>query len=248
WQVGPDGWPMLLVPVSRGPGGQPMTFVLSAGTGRLLHTLPEVINPKVADFNGDGIPDLYYTVSPQGSPRLLVLQGMSPEPWKQLGQWRPGQAFDGDGYTDLLHRSDNWQNPTWTARSGRDGQVLWATQVKRPVGGSQEHHDLFPPLPHGDLDGDGIADMIRLEDHTSSGTGLNPAVAAYSGRDGRQLWNTTPVGMTTASGSSSGVWGSYRYPFLDWCDLDGDGRAEICVVHAGALSGLQLSILSGQDG
>src|SRR5205814_2876235 len=42
WQVGADGWPQLLVPLANGPGGQHMTFVLSAGTGQLVHILPEV--------------------------------------------------------------------------------------------------------------------------------------------------------------------------------------------------------------
>ena len=83
WQTGPDGWPLLLVPIRYGPGGQPTTFVLSAGTGRLVHVLRDVVQPEVADFNGDGIPDLCYTVAPQGAPRLMVLQGTPPEPWRQ---------------------------------------------------------------------------------------------------------------------------------------------------------------------
>jgi serine/threonine protein kinase len=51
WQTGAGGWPQLVVPIAIGPGGQPMTFILSAATGRLAHVLPDVADPQVADLN-----------------------------------------------------------------------------------------------------------------------------------------------------------------------------------------------------
>jgi outer membrane protein assembly factor BamB len=68
WRAGVDGRPQLLVPILRGPGGQSVTFVLTASTGRLAHVLTDAANPRVADFDGDAMPDLAYTVAGRAPP------------------------------------------------------------------------------------------------------------------------------------------------------------------------------------
>jgi len=148
WHPGPDGWPMLITSIRQ--GGQPITYVLSGGTGKLLHTLPEVSDSIVADFNGDGILDLAYTISPQGAARCLVIPGKSPEPFRALDRWQAMQDFDGDGVVDFL--SLQMPPPTLLARSGRGDRNLWQANVRIWMS-----HDikLSPPLPHGDLNGDG---------------------------------------------------------------------------------------------
>ena len=43
WQPAENGWPLLVVPVNRAPGGQPATYILDSATGRLRQTLLGVI-------------------------------------------------------------------------------------------------------------------------------------------------------------------------------------------------------------
>jgi len=248
WQPGPDGWPLLVVPMANARGGQHMTYILSASTGRLVHVLPDVHDPKVADFDGDGILDLFYTVSPQGAARMLVIRGTPPEPWKRLGTWRPIQDVDGDGLSDFLKEYES------TANSGRDGHVLWR---QRDSLGSEP---LAPPLPHGDLDGDGAPDVIALVHSYGKGGGRGRSsfttVSAYSGKDGQRIWQADDFKMGSVSGGTSSAFGWYhKYPMLDWTDLDCDGRAEIVVAHRrridrdrGNKSRDWLSVFSGREG
>jgi outer membrane protein assembly factor BamB len=235
-QVGPDGWPQLLVPVMNGPGGQHVTYILSAGTGRLVHTLPEVFDPKVADFNGDGIPDLFYTVAPQGAPRYLAIRGTVPEPWRELGSWQPIGDLDGDGTSDLVR----WdQGAERSARSGADHRLLWQTQAGQQVGNTL----IAPPLPLGDLDADGIPDLLGIERETSG----RAYVSAISGKDGRRLWTASGMEIVGSGGGMGRGW-AYSYPALDCYDFDGDGRAEILVAHNGKFRIPRLAVLSGRDG
>jgi hypothetical protein len=244
WNAGVDGWPQLLVPIEKGPGGQPMTFILSAATGRLTHTLPEVADPKLADFNGDGLADIYYYYFQSSSAglenyrNLVALRGTPPEPWRQLGDWTPAQDFDGDGVAELV----NWEG---RARSGNDGRILWHARAESSksyyhVGGIlRQEGFLSPPLPQGDLNGDGTPDLVAIEDvmrrNATGGYGAAKVVSAYSGKDGCKLWTAEDNGMS--SGSSRGRFTSgdnyhlQHYPCLDWCDLDQDGRAEVLVAY-----------------
>src|SRR5262249_15398221 len=105
------------------------TYLLSASTGELLHVLPEVTSVGLADFNGAGVPDLYYTHHPrQGGPEMTAVLG---EP-KRTAAWRWGQKnqlhldprhgllvdLDGDGIADPV-------GDGVLALSGRDGRPLW---------------------------------------------------------------------------------------------------------------------------
>ena len=50
-----------------------------------------------------------------------------------------------------------------------------------------------PPLPVGDLDGDGVADVLLFRHSGSSSGPKEPVLQAYSGnKDARRLWQYDP--------------------------------------------------------
>jgi hypothetical protein len=63
WTAGGDGWPQFLVPIRRAyPDDDrvPITYIVSAGTGRVMNLISNVDAANVADLDGDGVPDLYW--------------------------------------------------------------------------------------------------------------------------------------------------------------------------------------------
>ncbi|HKI33195.1 MAG TPA: protein kinase [Gemmataceae bacterium] len=158
-QVGPDGWPQLVVPVLPS-----WTFVLSAGTGRLAQVLGNFPEARQADLDGDGIPDLW-TSHADGS--LSAVRGVMPEAWRRLGKWQAVEDLDGDGVPDVIGPLGD-QGASATV-SGKDGRVLWQSDIRGET--------VLPlPLPYGDLDGDGIPDLLLF--HSVEG------LSAVSGRTG----------------------------------------------------------------
>jgi outer membrane protein assembly factor BamB len=177
WQTGSDGLPLLLVScLDRNDQWQ--SYALVASTGRVEHSLPGFGPVGVADLNRDGIPDVYGLIE-EGN-RLQALRGVPPEPWRLLGgRWQPAQDFEVDGIADLIDSSD----PKRTAVvSGKDGRRLWQVDV----GGVAR---VVTPLPDGDLDGDGVPDVLVAEEQRSQASEFE--LHALSGRTGARLWNCT---------------------------------------------------------
>jgi len=125
WGRGPDGWPILAVPVGGKnlEGGDwsaqsavfhpPVVYVLEAATGRLLHEAQGLSEAGVADLDGDGLTDLWGEAAGQ----LRAFRGEPPEAWRALGQFGPASKgdspwggnieraatdLDGDGVADTL--------------------------------------------------------------------------------------------------------------------------------------------------
>lgn len=244
WHSGTDGWPLLLVGVDHAVGGQKMTYVMAGSSGRVEHVLPDVAEPQVADFDRDGIPDLAYTVSPQGAPRQLVIRGLPPEPWRRSGDWHASEDLDGDGDTDLVSMTGG----RLTARSGRDGHWLWSTPFEL-----QDHEPvLLPQSPADDLDRDGVPDLIvamnlwrKGEDRARSSY---RTLAACSGRDGRLLWAAEDWEFGTSSESGSRVAWSYKVPVATWGGQVGKGSTGVLIVHQPNDQRLRLTHLAGPDG
>ena len=138
WQPGPDGWPELAVPYGAVHDRREATavprrvYALTAGTGRLVHSIAEFGLPHVADLDGDGIPDLYAyrprkdgdTVVSPGGGALHAVRGAPAEAWRRLAQCQPACDLDGDGMADAFP-FDKGRGGQVAAVSGRTGRFLW---------------------------------------------------------------------------------------------------------------------------
>ena len=150
--------------------------------------------------------------------------------------------LDGDGSTDFL-RFEHKSNAL-TARSGQDGHTLWEIHADH-VPSDENRQILCPPLPHGDVNGDGVPDLIWFSREWSGHGPELLTVSARSGRNGAPLWTSSALGPTPDRWSR---WQNALSPFLDWADLNGDGHAAIFAVHEDHEHHLQLTALVGRDG
>ncbi len=188
WGRGPDGWPMLVVPLGgkapgekepswRGAGEMPpVVRILEASTGRVLHTIEGLSWPRLADLDGDGLEDLWGAVAG----KLGAFRAGPPEAWRSLDKLVAAGDLDGDGIVDAmtarLHTPAAWEklgvdSRTALARSGRDGRVLWSLTPgdmedslagrtrSDPRSGLTTTLATFP-LPGGNLDGDGRDELL----------------------------------------------------------------------------------------
>ena len=131
WGRGPDGWPLLAVPLGGAhPDGfegnlgperllRPTVHLLEASTGKERHHVNGLTQASVADLNGDGLTDLWGEVDGE----LRAFRGEAPEAWRVLGGFYSAgprlsnapiivnQAvdFDGDGIADTW--TDNVRAP-----------------------------------------------------------------------------------------------------------------------------------------
>ena len=260
WQAAENGWPLLVVPVGRAPGGQPATYIFDSASGRLRQTLPGVSDPRTTDLDGDGLADLLYTVAPQGFARLMAVHGAPPSAWRRLDQQplKVAQDFDGDGLTDVFMAGNGtWMNPD-TAISGRDGRTLWRVAAHRMYGIGAG--PVSAPLPLGDLGGNGHPAIVTLDNSLSDVNLLE--VAALSGVDGRRIWpargsSSVQVSNGSSSGSSNNC--SYYYPALAFANLGHGQRADVLAAIPESLdpirsqsnpnySSIWLNVLSGESG
>jgi outer membrane protein assembly factor BamB len=265
---GADGWPQLLVPLTRQRTGEPYrTYALTVGTGRLEYFLRDVI-ARPADLDGNGLPDLYYVYGDH--PRLHAVRGQLPTAWKRLGSWHVAADFDGDGIADLVGEPDQ---PV-RAISGRDGQSLWpvshSPSPRRagthlpclsglPVRAVKGGPELCVAAPQGDINGDGKPDLLRLglpiNNQAGAGGGWEgwPAamgLEAFSGADGGTLWsagNSLYEGFVSTPGRALSM-GNMAAPV---CFRDASGKSHLAmtvVVGEGLANKRWLVALSGVGG
>jgi serine/threonine protein kinase/outer membrane protein assembly factor BamB len=196
WQPGLDGWPQLLVPTgTKRPESPGTTYVLAPGSGRVEHVLPGWFDFQQADFNGDGIPDLYqfrpdqpYQTMWPG--KVHALRGLPPAAWQRLDRVAPAQDFNGDGVTDLLGMlpppdpSKGSATSGMFAVSGNNGHVLWQASLKG-MSSYGQNDQMATAAVAGD--GDGLADVVLFTEAVPVSDWDVP-LRAFSGKTCRLLW------------------------------------------------------------
>ena len=256
-------------PFRADPDRAPVVHVLEASTGRERHRVLGLARAAVADLDGDGLDDLWGEVD--GA--LRAFRGEAPEAWRALGRfdpagsfdarvdltWHGGVDFNGDGVADTLlgglgtpgdelHATIG--SHVAMARSGRDGRLIWKSEIdvrnnwRDPDGDATYELNAFP-LPAGDLDRDGVADVIVKKGprapNSVRGPGARLPVELLSGRTGARLWSTDllPVGL-----------GLMGYSQFDWIEprvVEPNGTPDL-IVRGTIPSGARLARISGRDG
>ena len=282
WGRGPDGWPMLVTPLGgKVPGEDPLShpmppvvLLLEASTGRTLHTIDGLLWPRIADLDGDGLEDLWGSVDG----KLQAFRAEPPETWRSLDELAPAGDLDGDGFADAMSvELRTWADfekiktdtRTAVARSGRDGRMLWTSRLDDaenllnweawlgPQMGIHWNLSTFP-LPAGDLDGDGVPEVVVMKQEESRGDSRGTAVLpiqVLSGRSGRRLWSAGPLPPLGPV--------ALGYSHVEGVDVhidDATGVADLLVAHDTRLARVSsmasgsyppqthLTRLSGRDG
>ncbi len=114
-------------------------------------------------------------------------------------------AFNGQSFT--------YNRPTRLVVLRGDGSLVWSKDVEASVTSA-------PAV--GDLNGDGLADVVVTTNGDGAHANRNGAIIAYD-RNGNRLWRWATRDIT-GDGFTEGISAS---PLL--CDLDGDGKDEVFV-------------------
>jgi hypothetical protein len=238
WGRGPDGWPLLAVPIGQtGGDAPPIVENLEASTGRVATSAIGLSHAGVADLDGDGLGDLWGEADGQ----LRAFRGETPELWRALGlfgaaggdsRWgdiivQPAADFDGDGIADTLF-----------------------TSLRAPLRTSLDAIASHAMGPFVDL---GFSQQSEL---AAEPPGSRTAVAR-SGRGGRMIWKTKLDRGRIWYEQDQGESYNLTTQSLPAGDLDGDGAPEVFVqkfdqqpaaVKIKRAATVPLQVLSGRTG
>lgn len=166
-------------------------------------------SPDLADLDGDGVPDIvfgsgvdrirpgedgyYFADEPEIAGYVMAVSGATNELlWTATN---PGEAFttaryadlNGDGVPDVVMGG---REGAFSAFSGADGAVIWRVDPAE-VAETPAPYNFFSPAFLGDVDGDGVDDMVVVyggDDTKQPGDPRDPAyITVISGADGTPL-------------------------------------------------------------
>src|SRR5262249_46351882 len=193
-----------------------------------LHRIDSAGSPRVLDLDGDGLPDLTYLAFSQATGgrefrgfadltgwfgpnsakttvRLRAIRGEPPTARRWMGQWERINALDGAGIPDFIRRE---RDGTLVAASGASGRPLWPGGSVGPRPGKDASgevraaaHDTVLSLPPGagDLDGDGVPDLVvvdpRRKPVAAQMNRLLLPIRFVSGATGRTLWPAEAISL-----------------------------------------------------
>jgi serine/threonine protein kinase len=240
WHEAADGWPQLVVSVTREPNISSI-YVLSTATGRLLHSGDDLMLPRVSDFDGDRMADLalftpddsnHSVWDAKTAGKLHFIRAQPAAVWRRFGEWTSVQEFDGDGSVDLMADTRGDEIAVASGTTGRiqsRWNIEWNWQRPRPGTGRK----FMPQAPYADLDGDRTPDLLLTTDSAgdddggSAGTGwprqVRLRLQAISGQTGRRLWLGPSIPAPTWPTSPD-----QKRPFaVRALDVDDDGRGEL---------------------
>jgi hypothetical protein len=231
--------------VSEDHGGEVAAIGNPDGTPALIVTpFPDFtggVRSAVADFNGDGIPDLVVGTGP-GAPTLVeILDGrdahvlFSINPFEAAftgGVYVAAGDLNGDQVPDLVITPDEGGGPRCRVFSGKDGFAPLADFL----GIADPNFRGGARAAVGDVNGDGFGDLI-----VAAGFGGGPRVAGWDGRTLRPGATPAPVFADFFAFEQTlrnGV-------FIAAGDVDGDGLADL-VIGGGPGGGPRVLVLSGR--
>jgi outer membrane protein assembly factor BamB len=238
-----DGTPDLLAFEWAG-NDPPRLTALSGKTGQALWSarveFRELSFAEARDLDGDGRPEVVVGWQGGNEQGLTVFSGPDGKVlWTQ--SWSlPADSYsesrlaavtrlEGKAPGDVLvsTRSDGWRE--WRAFRGSDGTPLWLRQFPMRAGCARPEQEWAEPQV-GDLDGDGLAELVVIDDE----------VLALGGKDGMPKWkwqwpdrDRTVKGDNVATGKHVPIYDVSLAPVL--AELDGNGTLSVCFFVAGRL-------------
>jgi hypothetical protein len=245
-----------------GPGGPELGAPISPGKRPRLGRI--VGEPRAADADGDGLPDLIAEFAVFDDPKSLMSRSgetgaTDAKPETVLPGRRVVAAVSGLSGKELwnhvidrkpvdLPREALERGITYLSHaSGRLVALVYGSTwigldaaTGRPKGPAIDlGFTPVQPVQHADLDGDGTMEVLALEPGKGGEPVTAPTLAAFSTATGKRLW---AIKLMAYFRPQDGV------PAREWplaADFDGDGRAEVVVPDLGALPPRNTTLYGG---